>query len=528
MNRVFYFSGHRLTVFHWNRKTFQGACSFEPDSEGLEKFKQYLKTSEKSPARLLVDVIEEDFSIEKAPHVYGKDKKAVINRLLDRHYRSSGQYVYSEVIGRDKTGRRDNKVLIGGITNPGLIDIWKDIIDECHIPLTGIWTIPLLSKKILSVLGEKKSAVLLVSQQVNSNLRQTFFRDGKMLSSRQSVINQDAEDISNIGKFAAPEVERTISYLRNQRLIDMNEVVHIHIIGSVEQVSSLENEFKTDALNDISIHNLSSLLSKAGLQGLSGKFSDGIFTWLCSRQISYEAHYGEAKEYSQYYYVVASKVLKAASILLLLTSFLITESNFSSAIEHERSIELLGEQAEEYKRIYKKRFEEYETVFEHARSMNAAVDMADMIGEHGKTSPLDFMINLSEILSDSGLGDTQLDKIEWKLEQYKDMGKDKAKEVNSEKADVTVEDPVRHIGIVHGRINVSDKNYRGSVAQVNKIITALRKNENIESVEAMEMPVEVRSEKAFTDESGLSSNNARKDSGGKFSLKVIMRSMSHE
>ncbi|MDA3868577.1 MAG: hypothetical protein PF589_01220, partial [Gammaproteobacteria bacterium] len=64
MNRVFYFSGHRLTVFHWDRKKFHGACSFEPNLEGLDKFKQYLNTSAKSPARLLVDVIEEDFRIE--------------------------------------------------------------------------------------------------------------------------------------------------------------------------------------------------------------------------------------------------------------------------------------------------------------------------------------------------------------------------------------------------------------------------------------------------------------------------------
>lgn len=262
MNRVFYFSGHRLTVFHWDLKKFHGACSFRPDADGLAKFRKYLESSEKSPARLLVDVIEEDFRIETAPHVFGKDKKAVIGRLLDRYYRSSGQYVYSKIIGREKEGRRDNKVLIGGVTNPGLIDAWKDVIEECDIPLIGIWSLPLVSQSLLSLLAEKHSAVLLVSQQISSNLRQTFFRDGKMLSSRQSVINQDAEDISKIGKFAAPEVERTVAFLRNQRLIDPHEVVHIHIIGSGGQVESLRSEFKSDALNDVNIHKLVDLQNK--------------------------------------------------------------------------------------------------------------------------------------------------------------------------------------------------------------------------------------------------------------------------
>ena len=523
MNRVFYFSGHRLTVFHWDLKKFHGAGSFKPDADGLAKFRKYLEISEKSPARLLIDVIEEDFRIETAPHVFGKDKKAVIGRLLDRYYRSSGQYVYSEVIGREKEGRRDNKVLIGGVTNPGLIDVWKDVIEECDIPLIGIWSLPLVSQSLLSLLAEKHSAVLLVSQQVSSNLRQTFFRDGKMLSSRQSVINQDAEDISNIGKYAAPEVERTVAFLRNQRLIDPHEVVHIHIIGSGGQVESLKREFKADALNDVNIHRLVDLQNKVGLEGLSGKFSDGIFTWFCARQLAFQAHYGKAKEYSQYYYVLVSKALKAASILLALSAMLITESNLSNAIEHDRSIELLGEQAKEYKKIYKRRFEEYETVFEHARSMNAAVDLADRISRHGKTSPLDFMIEVSAVLSQSDLGIDHIDKIEWALEQYKNQGD--IQEVYEGRVDVTIEDPVRHVGVIHGRIAISDKNYRGSLSQVNRIITVLHKHERVERVEAIEMPVEIRSDKTFTDESGLNVQSVTRKDKGRFVLKVVMKAV---
>ncbi|MDH5766772.1 MAG: hypothetical protein OEZ38_12220, partial [Gammaproteobacteria bacterium] len=451
---------------------------------------------------------------------------AVIERLLDRYYRSNGVYTLSEKIEREKTGRRDDNVLIGGITNPALIDAWKKIITECQIPLIGIWTLPMLSKGILQLIGEKSKTVLLVSQQVNSNLRQTFFRGGKMLSSRQSVINQDAEDISNIGKFAAPEVKRTVTFLRNQRLIEPGEIVHIHILGSDEQIASLESEFRLDSLDEINVHRLSDLQAKAGVEGLSGKFSDGIFSWLCASQLPTQAHYGETREYSQYYYVLAGKAMKMASVLIALSAMLITELNISEAIEYERSVTLLGEQAQEYKKIYKSRFEEYENVFEHARSMNAAVDLADRIKQNGKTSPLDFMINLSEVLTQSGLADTKLDKIDWKIEQYKDQGG--SKEIRKDKVDVTVEDPVRHVGVVYGRINVSDKNYRGSVARVNKIITALNGDERVEQAEVLEMPVEVRSQKAFTDESGISVNEKSRKMEGQFSLKVIMRAATSE
>ncbi len=524
MNRVFYFSGHRLTAFHWDRKEFLGACSFEPDIDGLDKFKVYLEGSSKTPARLLVDVIEEDFRIENAPHVYGKDKQAVISRLQDRYYRSSGQYVYSEVIGRNKTGRKDDEILIGGVTNSSLIEVWKSIIEECQVPLIGIWTLPLISKKILPLLGEKHAVVLLVTQQVNSNLRQTFFREGKMLSSRQSVINQDENDLSNIGAYAAPEIEKTVGFLRSQRLIKHEEVVHIHIIASVSQIRSLEQKIKIDELHDVVIHQISDLQEKAGLTGLSGKFTDGLFTWLCGNQLAFQAHYGKKKEASQYYYMLAAKALKVASVLVIVWALLIAESNLSGVIEHERSVALLTEQAEIYKKTYKRKFSEYEPVFKNARAMNAAVDMTDQITIHGKTSPLDFMIEISQLLSKPGLGVVHVDKIEWKAEQYKKM--QAAVEISVGKADVTLKDPIRHVGVISGRIAISDKNYRGSVSQVNRIIAALGKHGRVEQVEALQMPVEVRSEKAFSDESGLSVDEV--SSSGKFSLKVTMSEPGYE
>jgi len=521
VGRIFYFTGYRLTVFHWDRKSFMGACSFEPDTDGLDKFRQYLQTSENTPTKLLIDVIEEDFRTETIPHVHGKDRKAVLSRLLDRYYRSSSQFVYSEVIGRNKKGRKDDKVLIGGVTNPQLVQPWVQITEECGCPLSGIWTLPLLSKQLLPIINAKQGPVLLVSQQVSSNLRQTFFRDGKMLASRQSVINQDAEDISNIGSFASPDIERTTEFLRNQRLIAADEVIQVHLLGSNEQLESLEAAFASNALSEIHIHNISDIHEKMGLKDLSGKFADELFAWLCMSQTGLSGHYGEAKEYKQYYYTLGSAALYAMSLVVALSALLITESNVSSAIEHLRAVELISDQAVEYKRVYKKKFEAYEPVFTHARSMNSAVDLADRIYRNSRVSPLDFMIEVSNVLTQAGLGKIKVDHIEWKTEQYKENAG--TKEVSAGYPDATLEDPIQHVGILQGRINISDDNYRGSVAQVNKIILALLQHDRIEEVEAIDVPVEVRSGKNFADESGVEIKVDPRSSRGVFSLRIKMK-----
>ena len=106
MKRLFYFTGYRLSVLHWKGGALVGHTSFEPTESGLNQFRHYLLQTENIPGKFLVDVIEEDFRNERIPHVGSKDRSAVISRLIDRYYRSSQDYCYHELIGREKEGRK--------------------------------------------------------------------------------------------------------------------------------------------------------------------------------------------------------------------------------------------------------------------------------------------------------------------------------------------------------------------------------------------------------------------------------------
>ncbi|HEX5636952.1 MAG TPA: hypothetical protein VFY78_07710, partial [Gammaproteobacteria bacterium] len=121
MKRLFYYSGYRLTVFHWINGKFDGNYYFEPTDTGREEFAHYLKKTPPVPSSVLVDVIEEDFRIESIPHVYGSDRLALVKRQIERYFRSSGRYVWHQFHDRETSGRRDDRVLLAALTNPEML-----------------------------------------------------------------------------------------------------------------------------------------------------------------------------------------------------------------------------------------------------------------------------------------------------------------------------------------------------------------------------------------------------------------------
>ena len=522
MKRLFYFTGYRLSVLHWSGKQLLGTSSFEPTESGLNKFRSYLTQTDNLPGKFLVDVIEEDFRNEKIPHVGSKDRRSVIERLIDRFYRSSKDYCYSEIIGREKTGRKDDIVLLGAMTNPQLIQPWISILDECEVPLSGIWSLPLISKNLLKTIKASSGVVLLVSQQVNSNVRQTLFRNGKLISSRQSIINQDINDTSGIGELAAPEVNRTITFLRAQGLIGATEVINLHILGNDEQLSSLQQSFKTNEQQTVSIHPIAEIQNKLGLKGVGEKFSDGIFAWFCVCQNLLASHYGRSSIFNRYHNKLAATALYVASLLVVITGVLITESNISDAMEYEKSISLLKQEEISYKELYSKKFEDFEEVFQNAGVMNSAVELAARIKRNGDTSPLDFLISLSDILSQYGTDSLRIDKIEWQAININEKDK------KIIKANFTGKPDVKHSAIVTGRIDIPENKYRESVDHIQTIIELLKSSARIEKVETLTMPVDLRSESKFSTESGVDiKRNSKKESSGIFSLKITMKAPDH-
>ena len=172
--------------------------------------------------------------------------------------------------------------------------------------------------------------------------------------------------------------------------------------------------------------------------------------------------------------------------------------------------------------MYSKKFKDFEEVFENAGVMNAAVDLAEQIKVNGATSPLDFMISLSEILSQDAAHTLHIDKVRWQAVNIED----KSKKINQ--ANFTSADSVKHDVIVTGRIDDSENNYRASIEHIQRIIQYLESSNRVENVETLTMPVDLRSESKFSTESGVDTAGDRNEGvTGVFSFKIIMKEPDH-
>jgi hypothetical protein len=157
--------------------------------------------------------------------------------------------------------------------------------------------------------------------------------------------------------------------------------------------------------------------------------------------------------------------------------------------------------------------------------------MVDQIEANSHVTPLDFMVALSELISNPGTGRIYIDKIDWTTRQLDDSKQKKSRkksepETKFKATDVTSPSEIQHVAVVTGRIPVSSNSYRDSVNRINNIINIWSSSDRVEEVSPINLPVEVRSDRKFAAESRVaatSENDIKQRQDGLFSLQVVMK-----
>ncbi len=528
LKRVFYYSGYRLTVFHWKNEVCVASYVFNPDEDGFARFKTYLRATQNTPVRILVDLIEEDFKKENIPHVGAIDRKSIVSRKIERQFRKSKDYVHYKIVGREQSARKDDILLYSVLSNPDILKPWLKPMRECNTAISGIWSLPLLSQELFSKIGIKAPNVLLISQQIPSNLRQTFLKNGHFESSRSAILNID---VTTIGDYIATEVEQTIRFLSNQRYIGFDEKIEVHVICRDADLADIKTHCTNSGLRSFHFHNVLQVANKLGCDThtfdtsseYNIEYSNGIFSYLCASKAISIGHYGSRSLFFKYYEQIASKSLYATSAAMLLVAIIMSLSYLSQSMVLDNETITLQQQTTGVNHDYEKNLAQLEHKLEKTEAMQSSVLLTEKIRKLRNISPQNFMADISRIFTRSGMYDTEISKISWQQYQENHIPVN----VNSRtRQDIDYAKPAKiyQHAVIGGFIRVSQSSLKDSVTKINAIVDAFKNNKLVSEVRINRMPVDIRSKSSIENETNIkqqqdiNSDRAK----GQFEFEILM------
>jgi hypothetical protein len=203
LSRILLLGPAELIVYRLQRGHITEAFAFGDDPSGHAGFARYLADAPALPTGLLIDRPDEQFRVETVPHVWS-GRAALLARHGERLFAET-PYRSARVLGRERHGRRDDRVLFSALVRPETLAPWLDALGAQ--PLAAITSAAFLDARLLGK-AERAGAVLLASLH-EGGLRQTLLVDGELRLSRLVALPEGPDDAA-----VAAEIAKTRQYVQ--------------------------------------------------------------------------------------------------------------------------------------------------------------------------------------------------------------------------------------------------------------------------------------------------------------------------
>lgn len=252
---LLYLTADRLRWYRMEAGTMRLESQFAADSVGVAEFSAQLRERGNRGAQysILVDVADEGFHVDHVPAIRGRDRSDMLQRKLSQQFYGS-PYATAVTLGREKEGRRDERILFSALTRPAQLEPWIKALTEARVRVRGVHSVPFMLDRIMARSRIPTASYLLISF-TPAGIRQTYFNEGRLRFSRLSGgHDQSAEQqLADSGE----EIRKTLAYLSAQRLTRRGE--QTPIVGLVWDRQFAEFRRVASAVADTPI-----LLAEAG------------------------------------------------------------------------------------------------------------------------------------------------------------------------------------------------------------------------------------------------------------------------
>lgn len=512
-----------MVAQEWNGRKLNSSVYFEPDEQGLDLFAAYLTSLKREPVRLLVDLIEEEFRQVKIPLLRGPDRQEIINRNYAKFFRSS-KFRFAKQIEVVKKQRKEEQILVAGLTNPDLLNPWLEIIDRTATPLSGIQSLPIVSEELINHIKPTEKCVILVSQQVPSNLRQSVFLNGKLILSRLVPIasfyqGDYAEDVIR-------DIESTQRYLVSQRIIDRSEVISIYILSNERHYEKLTVKCAETSYFVYEILKIKDLIEQEKIDvDTDQDFSSALFCYYATKKL-FANHYAKNKEKKYFNHYLASVSLKIISVALIAIALGVMATSIVKGFFYQESVKEMALLEQKYNSKYNQLNEQRVDSTTGTIKMKNVVQAVEKIEKSYLNSPYELMALVSQDIA--LFPDMRVNDLEWFLASSPTANKadEQVKKTTNRRRSRNRRTPnpgnkLFEIITIKGELINFEGDYRYALSVINDIEDTMKVTKKYHEVVITKRPLNIESNERLSGDVSNRLNKARSGKRAEFGFRVV-------
>ena len=512
--RVLLVGAGQAAVYHRQDNAAVLQAVFAAGEQGRARFRQYLSQHPDTPFYLLLDLADEEYRQDTVPHVSWRDRQALLKRKTARLFKDTTYYCH-RITGRESAGRRDDRVLLGALANPGLLRQWLALLDEARAPLAGICSLPLFTGRLLNeIAGRNDGHRLLVSLHSVSGLRQTCFDNGEFHFSRLTPL--PARTHESYPALMRDEVEKVRRYLGSRQTGTPAQPLHIHFLLTGDLLPALQGELATqEAVHYHFFDPCRPIPEGSAHDPAPPPFSDQYFVQQLFR-LRPGNDYAGAGDRRWFFLRRLRAGVTAAGCALLLGSTCWSALTCVNGMALKRKTDAAREQTGSYAAEYEQASARLPQTPIAAADLKQAVLIAHRLAQY-RTTPLDMVSVLSRSLD--RFPAVKLDKLKWMVADHDDTadrgapGKPQPQPVTEVSDAATAE---YQSALLQARIEPFHGSLREAMDLVSHFVRDLRSRKRVRAVSVLAMPLDVSSDSA------LQGNTQAVRHEAEFSLKVVL------
>ncbi|MFA7268253.1 MAG: hypothetical protein WC073_02790 [Sterolibacterium sp.] len=516
--RLLFLDANSLSAYRWQDGHLHFEESFAHDSQGQEAFAAYLPAHRKSLFYLLAEVVEEGFQSDLIPHVQGSDRTALLQRKIDQYFHGTPLSL-AFTLGRETSGRRDDKILFFALTRPQFFEPWLAALRSAECQLAGVFSLPLIANTLTGLLSTKTPSQahrFLLLTLTRGGLRQSFFETGKLRFSRLTPLVGDTPD--DIAAACAVETTRIHQYLTGQRMVDRSVILPTLVLVHPSQLDSFRAHCSNS--NELSFEFVDLLAEgrRLGLKTLpQDSHSEALFLHLMVRKTPSQ-QFAAAAERRIFRLWQTRLALNSAGLLILLACLIFSGKQLTQLYQLRDNTEQVQQQVALAGQQYTAALMTLPKMPFSSANLRTLIDRYDNLVKH--TATLEPMYQrISDALQQAPR--IELDRIDWKIGN----NGDEVQQVpgNAAKQPAAAKNPVNKdlfvIADVYAQLPVTLKNDERTLKSIIDSFSANLSKDGKAQVRILKLPFDVESTKLL--------KSTEEDSAvvevPKFSLRIVQK-----